>query len=110
MRGWSYPKHLAGRVYGVAVHGDTADVEGVLAALTGWLDWTGLVSAGPQSRLARYIGYFEPYATSHKALETDEAIVVEVRNVALAVANAVFDSRAGRLKVPDRDLKPPRLK
>ena len=110
MRGWSYPKHLAGRVYGVAVHGDTADVEAVLAALTGWLDWSGFIAAGPQSQLSRYLGYFEPYATSHDALDRDTAIVEEVRNVARAVAGAVFDRRSGRLELADRKLKPPRMK
>jgi hypothetical protein len=26
-KGWDYPKHLAGRTYGVVVHGDVAGVE-----------------------------------------------------------------------------------
>ncbi|MGO4610659.1 NAD(P)H-dependent oxidoreductase, partial [Variovorax sp. 2RAF20] len=29
LKGWDYPKHLAGRVYGLAVHGDVAGIEGV---------------------------------------------------------------------------------
>ncbi|MBU2410189.1 MAG: flavodoxin family protein, partial [Gammaproteobacteria bacterium] len=28
LAGWDYPKHLAGRVYGVLVHGDVAGIEG----------------------------------------------------------------------------------
>ena len=58
----------------------------------------------------RYIGYWQPYATSHDALDKDEAIVAETRNVARAVAAAVAQLRAGTLVVPDRDLKPPRQK
>ena len=29
LKGWPYPKHLAGRVYGLVVHGDVAGIEGV---------------------------------------------------------------------------------
>ncbi len=29
----------------------------------------GFIDAGTQARLDRYIGYFEPYATSHEALD-----------------------------------------
>ena len=36
-----------------------------------WLDWMGLIDAGDQARLDRYIGYYEPYATSHDALDRD---------------------------------------
>src|SRR4029077_4705530 len=60
--GWSYPKQLADRVYGLVVHGDVAGIEGSRRALSDWLDWMGLIDAGDQARLDRYIGYFEPYA------------------------------------------------
>jgi multimeric flavodoxin WrbA len=110
LRGWGYPKHLAGRVYGVVVHGDVAGVESVRRALCDWLDWMGLIDAGAASRLDRYLGYYQPYATSHEALDRDEALQEEVRNAARAVANAVAQQRAGRLSTPDRPLKDPRPK
>src|SRR6266853_5339345 len=43
LAGWSYPKHLAGRAYGVIVHGDAAGAEETRRSLCDWLDWTGLV-------------------------------------------------------------------
>jgi multimeric flavodoxin WrbA len=110
LRGWSYPKHLAGRVYGVVVHGDVAGIEGVRHALSDWLDWMGLVDAGPKARLDRYIGYYEPYATSHDALDRDKDVQEEVRNVARAVVNAVRESRVGLLSAPDTKLSSPRPK
>ncbi len=69
LEGWHYPKHLAGRAYGVVVHGDVAGIEGVRRALCDWLDWMGLIDAGSKARLDRFIGYYEPYATSHDALD-----------------------------------------
>jgi multimeric flavodoxin WrbA len=110
LAGWPYPKHLAGRTYGVVVHGDVAGIEGSRRALCDWLDWMGLVDAGTQARLDRYIGYYEPYATSHQALDRDRAVQDEVRNVARAVVNAVGELRAGRLSAPDRQLRRPRVK
>jgi multimeric flavodoxin WrbA len=110
LAGWPYPKHLAGRVYGLAVHGDVAGIEGVRRALSDWLDWMGLIDAGTQSRLDRMIGYYEPYATSHEVLDGDHDVVEEVRNVARAVANAVRELRAGTLSVPDAKLERPRPK
>jgi multimeric flavodoxin WrbA len=110
LSGWSYPKHLAGRVYGLVVHGDVAGIEGVRRALSDWLDWMGLVDAGPKARLDRYIGYYEPYATSHDVLDRDKDVQEEVRNVARAVVNAVREARAGRLSTPDAKLDPPRPK
>ncbi|RYF38065.1 MAG: flavodoxin family protein, partial [Comamonadaceae bacterium] len=47
LQGWDYPQHLAGRAYGVVVHGDVAGIEGTRRALSDWLDWMGLVDAGP---------------------------------------------------------------
>ncbi|HEY6513651.1 MAG TPA: flavodoxin family protein [Burkholderiaceae bacterium] len=110
LAGWPYPKHLAGRTYGVVVHGDVAGIEGVRRGLSDWLDWMGLVDAGSRSRLDRFIGYYEPYATSHEALDRDTGVQQEVRNVAQAVAHAIAEVRRGRLSQPDRGLVPPRPK
>ena len=110
MKGWDYPKHLAGRTYGVVVHGDVAGIEGVRRSLTDWLDWMGLIDAGNQARLDRFIGYYESYAASHEALDADLAVQGEVRNVASAVVNAVKALRAGKLSQPDKQLKRPRPK
>jgi multimeric flavodoxin WrbA len=110
LKGWPYPKHLAGRVYGLIVHGDVAGTEGVRRALTDWLDWMGLIDAGARARLDRYIGYYEPYATSHDALDRDKDVQEEVRNVARAVVAAVGEARAGKLSVPDAKLDNPRPK
>jgi hypothetical protein len=87
-----------------------AGVEGLRRNLCDWLDWMGLVDAGTQAQLDRYIGYYEPYATSHDALDADADVQEEVRTVARAVVRAVADLRAGRLQVPDRALKRPRPK
>jgi multimeric flavodoxin WrbA len=65
MAGWDYPQHLAGRAYGLIIHGDVAGIEGSRRALSDWLDWMGFIDAGAQARLDRYIGYYEPYATNH---------------------------------------------
>jgi multimeric flavodoxin WrbA len=110
LAGWPYPKHLAGRAYGVVVHGDVAGIEGTRRALCDWLDWMGLIDAGPEARLDRYIGYYEPYATSHQALDRDEAVQEEVRNVARALAQAVGELRQGKLSAPGGDLSRPRPK
>lgn len=110
LEGWPYPQHLAGRTYGVVVHGDVAGIEGTRRMLCDWLDWMGLVDAGAASRLDRYIGYYEPYATSHHALDQDQAVQEEVRNAARALAQAVGELRAGRLATPGRGLPRPRRK
>jgi hypothetical protein len=70
----------------------------------------GLIAAGPKARLDRLIGYYEPYATSHEALDRDQAVQDEVRNTAQALAEAVGESRAGRLSAPGADLAVPRPK
>ncbi|MBZ2206701.1 flavodoxin family protein [Massilia soli] len=110
LAGWDYPKHLAGRVYGVVVHGDVAGIEGTRRGLSDWLDWMGLIDAGRMARLDRFIGYFESYAESHEVFDRDTDVQEEVRNVARAVARAVVELRAGRLSQPDSALKAPRPK
>jgi multimeric flavodoxin WrbA len=107
--GWPYPKHLAGRAFSIVVHGDVEGASGVRRQLHDWLTSMGLVPAGPKAVLDRYIGYYEPYATSHEALNRDAAIQEEVRQAALALAEAVGEVRSGR-RPPAGDLPPPRMK
>jgi hypothetical protein len=92
-----------GRVYGLVVHGDVAGIEGSRRRLSDWLDWMGLVSAGDQARLDRFIGYYEPYATSHDVLDEDRQVQEETRNVARAVAIVTAgDARQARSSAPAR--------
>ncbi|QDQ28790.1 flavodoxin family protein [Chitinimonas arctica] len=108
--GWDYPKHVAGRVFGVVVHGDVAGVEPHRRSLVDWLEWMGMIDAGAAAKLDRYIGYYEPYYSSHDVLDKDEDVQEEVRNVARSVLNAVKALRAGTLSQPDKATKPPRPK
>ena len=97
LKGWEYPRHLAGRLFAVVVHGDTVGAETLRRSLTDWLTDMKLRPALPAGGIDRYIGYYEPYATSHDALDRDSAVQREVRHVARALAAAVPASRAGRL-------------
>lgn len=108
--GWDYPKHLAGRAFGLVVHGDVAGIEGTRRSLSDWLNWMGLVDSGSFGQLDRFVGYYESYAESHDTLDRDTAFQEEVRNVARAVALAVQDLRAGRIVPPDARLRDPRPK
>lgn len=110
MSGWGYPQHLAGRAYGLVIHGDVAGIEGSRRALSDWLDWMGFIDAGAQSRLDRFIGYYEPYANSHVSLDKDESIQEETRNVARAVVKAVAELRSGGLQAIQPILSRPRPK
>jgi hypothetical protein len=110
LKGWDYPKHMAGRAYGLVVHGDVAGIEGVRRGLSDWLDWMGLIEAGSKARLDRFVGYYRPYATSHQELDEDRDFQEEVRNVARAVATTVKDLRAGKVRSTDAKLKSPRSK
>jgi multimeric flavodoxin WrbA len=110
LRGWPYPRHLAGRAFGVLVHGDAAGAEGLRRALTDWLCDMHLVPAAPAATLDRYIGYYEPYATSHEALDRDEAVQEEARNVARLVVEAVRLMREGTFARPDAGVRDPRPK
>lgn len=110
LKGWSYPRHLAGRHFGVVVHGDAVGAEGVRRALSDWLTDMQLISAGRFGELDGYIGYMEPYATSHRALDDDTEFQQEVVNVARALGNAVRLARSGRLEEPGAGLADPNPK
>ena len=110
LRGWDYPKHLAGRAFAVVAHGDAVGAEGVRRAITDWLLDMELVESGGLSAIDRYIGYYEPYATSHEALDRDTAVQEEVRNVARSLVNTVRLMRKKRYQSPDEGLTSPRPK
>lgn len=95
LEGWDYPQHLAGRAFALVVHGDTEGVQKSRHALADWLTETGLIAAGSRSQVDRYIGYYEPYATSHEALDKDGAIIEETRNAVRTLAQMVEKLRAG---------------
>jgi multimeric flavodoxin WrbA len=97
LAGWDYPRHLAGRVFAVVVHGDTVGAETLRRSLTDWLTDMKLLPAMTQGGMDRYIGYYELYATSHEALDKDAAVQLEVRLAAKALVEAVALSREGRL-------------
>jgi multimeric flavodoxin WrbA len=110
LAGWGYPRHLAGRLFAVVTHADAEGELGLRDMLSDWLAAMGLIEAGRKATLARMIGYFEPYATSHDALDKDAALHQEVRNAARTLVEAVRLKRSGRLPEPDAGLEDPRPK
>ena len=110
MKGWDYPRHLAGRAFAVVVHGDTAGTEVLRRILSDWLTDMGLVSSGHAAELDRFVGYYEPYATSHDDLDADKPFQEEVRNAARALVAAVKLQRKGKLVAADAGLRDPRPK
>src|SRR5687768_2848109 len=110
LKGWHYPKHLAGRAFGVVVHGDAAGPENVRRMLTDWLTDMELIPATRTALVDTWIGWYEPYATSHQDLDRDKEIFDEVKNAALALANMVKQIRTGQYAPPDKELRDPREK
>jgi multimeric flavodoxin WrbA len=108
LEGWPYPRHLAGRVFSVVVHGDTVGAETLRRSLSDWLTDMRMLPAVAQGGIDRYIGYYEPYATSHDALDKDTAVQQEVRRTAKALVEGVRWSRAGRFPdlEPESEVRP----
>ncbi len=109
-KGWPYPRHLAGRLFSVIVHGDASGTENLRRILTDWLTDMGLIPAGSKALLDRYIGYYRDYATSHDDLDADRAFHNEVRNAAYALIAGIRLKRRGKLRRGDEALKDPRPK
>jgi multimeric flavodoxin WrbA len=110
LQGWSYPRHLSGRLFAVVVHGDAAGVETLRRSLTDWLTDMGLIPAGRAALVDGYVGYYKPYATSHDDFDLDKGFHEEVRNAARSLINAVRLLRRGEFKQPDSSLPEPRPK
>ena len=109
LKGWDYPRHLAGRMFSIVAHGDTEGAESVRQSLHDWLCDMELIPAGVSAILDRYIGYYEPYATSHEELDRDKALMEETRNAAAILMQAVEDMRSGKIR-RGPDIKDPRPK
>jgi len=110
LKGWPYPRHLDGRHFGVVVHADSAGAETLRRSLVDWLTDMSLVEASRTAEVNGYIGYMQPYATSHEALDKDERFQEETRNAARALSKAVHLSRAGKYQRPDEGLRDPNPK
>jgi len=110
LKGWSYPRHLAGRHFGLIVHGDSVGAEGVRRTLSDWLTDMHLISAGRFSELDGYVGYMEQYAASHRAFDEDGEFQREVLNATRALGNAVRLARNGQLEEPGSELEDPNPK
>ena len=110
LAGWNYPKHLAGRIFAVVVHGDTVGAETLRRILVDWLTDMDLVSAGTMAETDGYVGYQAPYATSHAALDNDEAFQADVRSAALTLARAVRLQQDDGWPRADAELRPAILK
>lgn len=105
LKGWDYPRHLAGRLFSVVVHGDVTGTETLRRVLTDWLSSIKMVPAGELAEFDGYIGYNEPYATSHEALDKDEGFQANVRNAALTLARALKLQAEGKFPFADAGLK-----
>jgi multimeric flavodoxin WrbA len=110
LKGWHYPRHLAGRLFSVVVHGDAAGAETLRRILTDWLTDMGLIAAGHAALVDGYVGYYKPYATSHDELDQEKDFHEEVRNAARSLLHGVRLLRRGEFKQPDRALREPRPK
>jgi multimeric flavodoxin WrbA len=110
LAGWDYPRHLAGRLFAVVVHGDVEGATNVRRAISDWLCFMHLCPAGPTAELDRYIGYWKPYATSHNELDEDTAVQEEVRNAARTLLEGIRANRAGKLVTAGTNLAQPRQK
>ncbi len=110
LKGWDYPRHLAGRMFAIVTHGDVEGVENLRHNLSDWLSSMNLESAGALGEIDRYIGYYQPYATSHAELDKDKDIQEEVRNAARTLLEAVKAKRSGKILSAGADLTEPRQK
>ena len=96
MKGWDYPRHLAGRAFAVVVHGDAAGTETLRRSCpTGWRTWAWSRPATPPSSTA-ISATTSPMPTSHDALDRDRALQEETRNAARALVEAVKLMRRGK--------------
>lgn len=110
LNGWHYPRHLAGRAFAIAAHGDAAGPETLRRVLSEWLTDMGLIQAGPSAVIDAWVGYYQPYAISHQELDKDEDTFTRVENAARSLVEMVSQLRSGAYRRPDEGLQAPKQK
>ena len=94
----------------MVLHGDSVGAETLRRSVSDWLTDMSLVQASRTAEFDGYIGYMEPHATSHQALDKDQAFQQQTRNPARALGNAVNLSRVGKYQRPDENIEDPNPK
>ncbi len=84
-------------------------IESLRRNLQDWLTDMDLVPAGAAEVFDRFLGYYEPYATNHEALDRDTAFMEEAGNVFITPVAAIAEMRQGR-RPPGDDLESQRQK
>lgn len=110
IKGWDYPKHLAGRAFSIVVHGDSAGTDDVRRNLTDWLNDLKLIQAGSGGVMSGYIGYYDTYAESHDDLDGSPDFMTEVETAAASLVKQIEFNRAHRYYPPDLGLEHPMQK
>jgi hypothetical protein len=69
-----------------------------------------LIPSSVYGQTGRYIGYYEPYATSHEALDRDQALFEEIKLSSEALAMNIMAERSKKLVTQVPHLHDPRPK
>ena len=88
--GWDYPRHLAGRLFSVVVHGDVEGAENVRRSISDWLCFMHLRRPAPAPSSTATSATGSPMPPTTRSSIADEAIQEEVRNAARTLAQAVW--------------------
>jgi hypothetical protein len=106
LAGWNYPRHLAGRVFAVVVHGDAVGAETLRRSLSDWLCDMKLLPAMRQGRDRSLHRLLRAVCDESRRARRRHCMQQEVRNAAKAVVEAVALNRAGRFPQPESDIDP----
>ncbi|MBC7714562.1 MAG: flavodoxin family protein [Rhizobacter sp.] len=110
VKGWDFPKHLAGRAYSVVVHGDSSGISDVRRNLSDWLNDLHLIQAGTGGVTESYIGYYGTYAESHHELDKNKNFMIEIETAAASLVRQIEMNRSARYVQPDIGLEHPMQK
>ena len=97
---WDYKsnKVLRGRYFTMFVHGDADGLDNVEHAISETFKWYGLNEIKNNNQ---YIGYYKPYADSHKELDKDKGIWEGVELQARELVEAVNAARKKGMPKPE---------
>ena len=106
LKGWPYPRHLAGRVFSVVVHGDAAGAENLRRILSDWMsDIEDDPIRPPGDVIDRYVGYLAALRHQPRRLRSRRRSSKRCPQCgAHAGAERSRTRRSGKLQPPDRGL------